>query len=189
MKKYRFHLLLAAFVFLFGNTSPYWLHYTGSWSIYIELTYYISFLTFCILLFYNLWKCFSEKLKNKSCNLTTLAMAAVMIIAILFPGGLIPKRVIYKGDPLIAHMDGVAGNNGYLVLYGNNTYEYSYSLTVHIKGKYKVVNDTVFFDSPKNNGLYDFDSATLTKDKASLHLEKDSITYNYLSIIKNELIR
>lgn len=188
MKKYRFQLLLVAFLFFYENTSAYWINHIGIWGDYIDVIYFISFLACGILLFYNLIISLSEKLKDKTRNLITFILSAVIIIALLFPGGLIPKRLVYKGDLLTAFLDGVAGNNAYLVLYGNNIYEFDYTWSYHLKGNYKIVNDTIFFDSPTKNGLYVFDYATLSKDKKRLYLAKDSIVNSYLFIIKNELI-
>ncbi|MFV0417794.1 MAG: hypothetical protein ACK5KT_03530 [Dysgonomonas sp.] len=85
-------------------------------------------------------------------------------------------------------MDGVAGNNGWLTLYGNNTYEYNYAFAVYLKGKYKIKNDTIYFDSPRGEGSYTFDYAILWKDKSNLSLGKDSIASSLMAVTKNNLI-
>lgn len=90
---------------------------------------------------------------------------------------------------MVAYLDGIAGNNGSLTLYGNNTYEYDYSFSIYLKGKYKVVNDTIYFDSPRGESTYNFDYATLWEDKSNLSFGKDSLALYHMYIINNELIK
>lgn len=188
MRKYTFQIFLILFLFLYENTSAYWLYKIGGWADLIILVYIIVFLCAIGFVIYNIVKCFQEKLKDKIRNIITILMIAVLIMPFLIPGGLLPKRVLYKGELLVAFMDGVAGNNGWLTLYGNNTYEYSYGHE-YSEGKYKVKNDTIFFDSPRGGGTYDFDYATLWEDGSNLSFGKDSITYSFKAVLKNELIK
>lgn len=188
MKKYKIELILISLFFLYENTSAYWLYKTGGWMDLIRLAYIIIFLCVIGFTIYSLIKCFQAKLKDKYCNIVTVFMIAVLVMSFLLPEGLIPKRVLYKGDLFVAYFDGVAGNNGWLVLYGNDRYEYSYG-NMQLSGKYKVKNDTVFFDSPNGKANYKYDSATLWEDKSHLSLGKDSIAYSYMQVVKNELIK
>lgn len=94
--------------------------------------------------------------------------------------------MLYGGTPLVTYLNGVAGNNGWLTLYGNKTYEYSYG-SFFLKGHYKVKGDTVFFSSSDRPEKYDFDYAILSKDKSDLFLAKDSIGYFHMTVVKNEL--
>lgn len=94
--------------------------------------------------------------------------------------------MLYGGTPLVTYLDGVAGNNGWLTLYGNKTYEYSYG-SFFLKGRYKVKGDTVFFSSSDGPEKSDFDYAILSKDKSDLFLAKDSIGYFHMTVVKNEL--
>ncbi|EGJ99756.1 MULTISPECIES: hypothetical protein [Dysgonomonas] len=188
MKKYISQIILISFVFLYENTSDYWVYELGEWTSIIRLTYITIFLCAIVYTFYNIVKCIEAKLKNKTHNIVTILMITALIIPFLMPGGLIPKRVLYKGDLLIAYLDGVAGNNGWLTLYGNNTYEYSYGRE-QLKGKYKIKNDTIYFDSPEGKDIYDFDYGTLWNDKSHISFGKDSIAYSYMKVIKNKLIK
>ncbi|GAB6008441.1 hypothetical protein FACS1894179_00490 [Bacteroidia bacterium] len=187
MKKYRIELVLIFFFFLYKNTSAYWLYKTGEWADLILLAYVITFLCIIGFALYNLVKCFQAKLKDKYRNIVSVLMIAVLAMTFLLPGGLLPKKVLYKGELLVGYLDGVAGNNGWLVLYGNNTYEYDYG-RMHLEGNYKVNGDTIFFDSPRKDGTYEYDYATLWNDKSYLSLGKDSIAYSYMQVVKNELI-
>ena len=115
-------------------------------------------------------------------------MTAVLTLSFIFPQGLIPKGKIYKGEKLVAYLDGVAGRGGWLVLYGNKNYEYNYG-GCFIKGKYKVLADTIYFDSPKAFNSNNFDYATLWEDGSHLEFGKDSIAYTYLKVITNKLTK
>jgi hypothetical protein len=188
MRKYTVQLILITLLFLYENTSAYWLYKTGGWMDLILLVYVITFLCVIGFTIYNIIKCFQVKLKDKYCNIVSVLMIAVLVISFLLPGGLLPKRVLYKGDLFVAYFDGVAGNNGWLVLYGNNTYEYDYG-KIHLEGNYRVKDGTILFDSPNGEGTYEYDWATLWEDKSHLSLGKDSIAYSYMQVVKNELIK
>ncbi|MDR0825003.1 MAG: hypothetical protein LBN74_07900 [Prevotella sp.] len=127
-------------------------------------------------------------MKDIKRNIVTFLMIFVLVLPFIMPGGLLPKRVLYKGELLVAYLDGVAGNMGWLTLYGNKTYEYNYAIVTHIKGNYILRNDTIYFDSPKGEGTYNFDYATLWDDKSNLVFGKDSIAYFHMAVLKNELI-
>ncbi len=188
MKKYKIELILISLFFLYENTSAYWLYKTGEWIDLILLAYVITFLCVIGFTIYNILKCFQAKLRDKYRNIVAVLMMAVLAMSFLLPGGLMSKRILYKGDLFVAYYDGVAGNNGWLVLYGNDRYEYSYG-NMQLTGNYKVKNDTIFFDSPRRDGTYEYDYATLWKDKSHLSLGKDSIEYSSLKVTKNELIK
>lgn len=188
MKKYKIEPILISLFFLYENTSAYWLYKTGEWMNLILFAYDIAFLCVIGFTIYNLVKCFQAKLRDKYRNIVAVLMMAILVMSFVLPGGLMPKRVLYKGDLFVAYFDGVAGNNGWLVLYGNDRYEYSYG-NMQLTGKYKVRNDTVFFDSPREEETYEYDYATLWKDKSHLSLGKDSIAYSYMQVIENELIK
>ena len=188
MKKYIIPIILISIILLYENTSAYWIYQFGEWMPLIILIYTILFLCTTGLTLYYIVRCARAKLKDKKCNIITLIMIIVLAISLLTPGGLIPKKALYKGELLVAHIDGVAGYNGWLTLYGNNIYEYNYGIN-HTEGKYKVQNDTIYFDSPKNENTYTFDYATLQNNKLNLRFGKDSIIgYSHMSIVKNELL-
>lgn len=188
MRKYIIQIILISFIFLYENSSAYWLHQLGKLSDIIWLGYSVTYLIAVIITIHNMVKCINVKFKVKRLNIITLIMMSVLIMSFLIPGGLMPKSILYKGNLLVAYLDGVAGNNGYLTLYGNNIYEYNYGGSLQ-KGRYKVVKDTVYFDSPKGKDTYNFDSATLTDDNLYLSFGKDSIAYYYMKVIKNDLIK
>lgn len=188
MRKYTLQLILISLLFLYENTSAYWLHKLGEWANWVLVVYIIVFLCTVGFAIYNIVKCFQVKLKDKKRNIISILMIFALIMPFLIPGGLLPKRLLYKGDLFVAYFDGVAGNNGWLILYGNNTYEYDYGYE-HLEGKYKVKNDTIFFDSSRGEETYEYDYATLWNDKSHISLGKDSIAYSYLTVLKNELIQ
>lgn len=171
MKKYKIELILISLFFLYENTSAYWLYKTGEWMDLILLAYVIAFLCVIGFTIYNLVKCFQAKLRDKYRNIVAVLMIVVLVISFLLPGGLMSKRVLYKGDLFVAYYDGVAGYNGWLVLYGNDSYEYSYG-AMQLTGKYIVKNDTIFFDSPRGEETYEYDYATLRGDMPHLSLER-----------------
>jgi len=171
------------------NTSDFWLATTGWWSDIILLLYFLSFLVAIGFLVHDIIICIKGKLKDKKQIIITLAMLIIVVFPFLFPGGLLPKKLLYNDIVLVAFLDGVAGNNGWLTLYGNNNYEYSYSSNIYLNGKYKLKNDTIFFDSPRNEDTYEFDYATFGKDKSHIAFKKDSIAYFYMEVFKNDLIK
>ena len=96
--------------------------------------------------------------------------------------------MVYDGILLTAYMDGVAGNIGWLTLYGNNKYEYNYG-RYHVKGKYIVQSDTIYFSNSDDLNNYEFDYATFWKDGSHLEFGKDSIAFTYLEVVTNELYK
>lgn len=188
MKKYIFQIILISSVFLYENTSAYWIYQLGEWVSAIRLMYIIVFICTIGITIFNIFKCIQAKLKDIRCNIITILMIIVLITPVFMSGGLIPKRLLYDGDLLVAYLDGVAGNNGWLTLYGNNTYEYIYGIELK-KGKYKIKGDTIFFGNSKGEEVYDFDYATLLKDKLTLSFGKDSLAYSYMNTVRNELIK
>lgn len=188
MKKYILQIVLISFIFLYENTYTYWIHKLEKWTSLTHIVYSLIFVCAIGFTINNLIKFIQIKLKDRKLNILTLSMIAILIIPFLMPRGLISKKVLYKGELLVAFLDGVAGNNGWLTLYGNNTYEYNYG-TELLSGKYKVKKDTIYFDSSKNGDNYNFEYATLWDDKSHLSFGKDSIGYFYMKIIKNELIK
>lgn len=187
MKKYRTLIVLIVVIFLYENSVSYWIYYFGHSAWIISLAYICIFIFAVGYLIYSLVKCFQEKFRDKKQNILTLLLILVILTPLIFSGGLLLKKVLYKGDLLVAYLDGVAGNNGWLTLYGNNSYEFNYGITF-LKGKYKVENDTIYFDSPRGENTYNFDCATLWRDKSNLGFEKDSLAYYHMTIVKNILI-
>lgn len=187
--KNRFLLVtLIIIIFLYENTSPYWINNIGTSAWIVSLAYFVIFIFAIGYLIYSIVRSVQAKFKDKKHNALTLLLIIVMAIPLIFSGGIFSKKHFYKGELLVAYLDGVAGNNGWLTLYGNNTYEYDYSFSTHLKGKYKVVNDTIYFDSPRGESTYNFDYATLWKDKSNLTFGKDSVGFSYMSVIKNKLL-
>ncbi len=188
MKEYKFPIILACFIFLYGNTSDYWLYNIGGWAFPIILINFIAIACAIGYVIYYIVTGFSEKYKNRKKNILTLSMIAVLAIAFVFPSGLVPKKIIYGGEILVGFLDGVAGNNAYLTLYGNNTYimEYGFHET---KGDWMFKGDTIFFDSPQGAGTYTFDYATFWNDRSHISFGKDSVAYSYIRVLKNELMK
>lgn len=188
MKKYIFQIILICSIFLYENTSVYWIYQLGELSGLIRLLYVVVFLITVMIAIYNVARCIEARFKDKRFNIITILMIIVLLMPFIIPEGLMSKRVLYKGDPLVAYLDGVAGNNGWLILYGNNIYEYNYGGSQQ-KGKYKVERDTIYFDSPKGEDTYNFDYATLWSNNSHLSFGKDSIAYFHMEVVKNDLIK
>lgn len=189
MKKYKTLIILITIIFLYENTSPYWINNIGTSAWIVSLVYFVIFIFAIGYLIYSIVRSVQTKFKDKTHNALTLLLIIVMAIPFILSRGIFPKKYFYKGELLVAYLDGVAGNNGSLTLYGNNTYEYDYSFSIHLKGKYKVVNDTIYFDSPRGESTYNFDYATLWEDKSNLSFGKDSLAFYHMYIVKNELIK
>lgn len=165
----------------------YWLDMMGEWYPIIFIMGIITLLATIVLIIYNIVDAIRAKLKDWRCNFIILLLTTVLILSFIFPQGLVSKSMAYNGEKLVAYSDGVAGRGGWLVLYGNKNYEYNYE-GCFIKGKYKVLADTIYFDNPKAFDPYNFDYATLSKDDSRLEFGKDSIAYTCLKVMKNKLI-
>ena len=187
MKKYTFQIILISLIFLYENTSPYWVQKCGEWSFWITLIYWAIFIFAIGFTIYNISKCIEAKLKNTKRNIITLLLIVVQAMPFLIPGGILPKSILYKGDLLVAYMNGTAGNDGWLTLYGNNIYEYEYGFSKYIKGKYLIKNDTIYFDGPRNEATYNFDYGTIKN--TTIFFAKDSVSHFYMDILKNELTK
>ena len=189
MKQYIIEIILAILFLLYANTSMYWLDLLPQgWEEILFVVYIITLFAIIALIIFNIVQSAKAKLKDWKCNFIIVLMVGILTLSFMFPRGLIPKSMVYDGILLTAYMDGVAGNIGWLTLYGNNKYEYNYG-RYHVKGKYIVQSDTIYFSNSDDLNNYEFDYATFWKDGSHLEFGKDSIAFTYLEVVTNELYK
>ena len=182
------------------NTTYYWEGKLGLFAIPAFLVLFLVFLGLAIALLRQIYFAFREELTDKHRLLTISLLTAVLCLTYFFPFGFINFDRLSGDDLLVAQREGAANCMTTLKLKDNNTFtERSVCFGVtEIKGNYKIVHDTIYFENVAvgrhEDGFYKF--AVIRPSKFNTDSKRFDLvrfkslgdtTGHELWIIKNEL--
>ena len=196
MKNKALITLLVVF-FLIINTMSLWDNNLGFTATLVFLALFGIFIALGLSLFIELFKASKERFCDRARNLRIVIIGIVFTTTLVKPFGLIDYEKYEEPTILIAQADGVASCQTTLKLKADNTFkEKSVCFGIEqIKGKYRIENDTIFFEEVVFNRFTDryyeyaiIKSEQLDKNKKYLELTyKDDTNRNRLEIVYNEL--
>ena len=173
MKK-NINIILSVILLVLINTSYFWENLSGLFDILIMLFCFILFITLCIVLIVQFRKIVQEKFKNRNRIMNICFFIISIFLTYTYPFGFINfKKIIYGDDIFYAQYEGVANGTINLKLKKDNYFiERSVFWGAEKEfGKYKIKNDTLFFE---------FNNKSNFNQKNSFGLLEKSNKYNFL---------
>jgi hypothetical protein len=194
-------LFIATVVFLLlVNTTYYWEGKMGMFAMVTSVLMIFYFLVLAAFLISQAVSAVREKFKNRDRVTLTGFMAVVLVLCVLFPGGLVNFERFESESILIAHREGVANCTMTIKFRKDNSFvEHHICFGLdETTGAYRVAGDTIFFEdiSPGRSAGERYSYATIEahqtenqKDLGYLVMHKDysDLTGMPLRIIKNKL--
>jgi hypothetical protein len=193
--------ITATLFFLLVNTTYYWESKLGIWAIPAFFILVLVFLLLSVGLLRQFILAFREKFLNRYRLLTIGLLTTVLCLTFFYPSGLIDFDKLSGDDLLVAQWEGPANCRTTLKLKENGKFverNVCFGLT-EISGKYKVVNDTIYFeniDAGRNKDTYYryalIRPSKFNKDNKHFYLvrfrDRQDTMEHELWIIKNDLL-
>lgn len=142
-------LILAVIFFLLLNTARLWEVYLGVYGMLSMLVLVVGGFLLAVLLCIELIKIVWHRFKDRQRNVSTLVLAAVIGIAVLFPGGLLKWDLFRPADVFVAFQEGSANCMTYVHLKADKSFVTDgYCFGVHeTTGTYYLKGDTIYFEN------------------------------------------
>ena len=186
--------------FLLVNTTYYWEGKLGLFAMPAFLILVIAYVILLIVLFNQIFLAFKEKFRDRSRVLNLGLLTIVLALTFYKPDGLINFDNLDGKNLLIAQREGAANCMTTFKLKENNRFterSVCFGMT-EIKGNYKLINDTIFFEKVEigrhENEFYKFaiiKPSRFNNDKKAFDLVRyknfNDTTGNELLITINEL--
>lgn len=183
MKKFTLQLTLTSILFLTINTSYFW---EGELGILFFIIVVVTFIIY-FLLFIQLYISIRDKFSEKTRNILLTFMFFCLALILFKPKGLINFESLLEGeDKIFAQAEGVANCTTTLKLKDDEKFVYeSICFGIdRIQGKYKIKNDTVYFNSRKSF-KYEFGIIHKNESIIRLYRSKSDPKFYGLPILKN----
>lgn len=200
MTKFKGLLITVIIFFLLVNTVYFWEGKLGFLAFIVYLILIVIYIGLFVICFKHLYFSIKEKFKNKPRLIILSILIVVLISTFLKPKGLIDFDNLSGNDLLIASNEGVGNCTTTLKLKDNNKFRIRIICfgVNEIKGTYKVLNDTIFFENKESevSQNYSYKYAIIKQSKYEINKlviefsqvisSKDTIISEF-SIMKNEL--
>lgn len=156
-------LLIATFIFfLLVNTVYFWEAKLGGYAFFSFFGMILFFIVLAVLLARQILFAAKEKFNDRKRLFTIAIVSFVLLLAIIFPAGLINFDQLEGYDVLVAGREGSANCTTTLKLKENNTFiekRICFGIT-EVHGNYQIKNDTIYFEAVKadrdGNEFYSF---------------------------------
>jgi len=135
--------------FLTVNTTYFWVGKLGLFAMPAFLILVLVYVGLVIVLLRQLYFAFQEKFSNKFWQVTVGLIATVLSLTFFFPFGVINFDRLSGDDLLVAQREGAANCVTTFKLKDNKTFtekNVCFGVT-EIKGSYKIVHDTIYFEN------------------------------------------
>jgi hypothetical protein len=195
-------ILLIIIFFLLVNTTYYWESKLGPYAMPATMLLAIIYFGFLLEFLRQIYLTIKEKFKDRTRIFTIVLLAATLTLTLLKPAGIIDYDKLQGDDVLVAQREGAANCMTIFKLKTNN--QFSERIVCfgmkEIKGNYKLVNDTIYFENVNpgrgDDEFYKFavirqSEISKGKDRSDLVRYKDSsdTTGHELWISKNDLYK
>lgn len=200
-KSFKIELAVTLVLFFLLSTSQLWEGKLGGWAILSTLGLFGAFIVLFARFAFHLYKLAIERGRNRYRLLVVAIMGLVLILAAYEPRGLINYNLLYGKPIFYAYSEGAANCTSNLYLHKNGKFHYQ-EICFGLKsttGKYRISNDSIFFESTADKflkyGVYDSNTCLMDfsgSENGSIKLyrnETDTICIADLCILQNEIIR
>jgi hypothetical protein len=152
-------IITAILFFLLVNTTYFWEIKLGGWGMLVIFILVLVFLILSVNLLRQLFYAIKEKYLNRHRLLTVCLLTVILGLTLFFPSGLFDFDKLMGKDLLVAQREGAVNCLTTLKLKENGKFiERTACFGLQeIKGNYKMINDTIYFEnveSGRNEDTY-----------------------------------
>ena len=177
--------------FLLINTAYYWEADLGVFAMLSTLAMICYFFVLVFMLLGQLFFASKEKFADRQRIYLVGGMTIVLLLAFLYPRGIINFEKLEGDTVLIAQNEGAANCTTTLKLRHNKKFVQQSSCfgLSEVTGTYQIKGDTIIFEnvSPGRNSTDFYKCAVLTKGSVHLLRSSKDTTWYPLAIIKNDM--
>jgi len=138
-------IIVSILFFLLINTSLLWKKLPGFWDMGMMALLIIGFLSLIVVLLVQIVLIIIGRFKNKEKNISTVVLASVLLLSILFPYGIVDSATFEEPNVIYAQYEGVANCTETLKIKKSGQFKHS-SICFGVdeyEGTYKIIGDTL----------------------------------------------